>query len=307
MMRHFIPFLLLVCFVACMAQGSAEPQVARPSPARVPEPDSTIAIRFAPPQGFTRVPVEAKSFGAYLRGLPLKPEGAQVHLFDGSLKRWQGAQAAVIDMSVGKRDLQQCADAIMRLRAEHLFAQDRKPEIAFHFTSGFHAPFAQWMEGERIRVNGNRCSWAATGVRGATHDDLLNYLQVVFTYASTRSIGKDLLDAIPWRMRPVDLRTNAGIPETPPEEVPVWRAPVIAGDVFVQAAHPGHAVIVVDVAENRAGEQIFLLAQSYMPAQEIHVLKNLEDAALSPWFKLNDGDELVTPEWTFRWEQRKRW
>ena len=28
---------------------------------------------------------------------------------------------------------------------------------------------------------------------------------------------------------------------------------------------------------------------------------------LSPWFKLNDADELVTPEWTFRWDQRKRW
>lgn len=75
----------------------------------------------------------------------------------------------------------------------------------------------------------------------------------------------------------------------------------------MQAGSPGHAIIVVDAAQNTAGEQVFLLAQSYMPAQEIHVLKNPNDPNLSPWFKLNDGDELVTPEWTFQWDQRKRW
>lgn len=266
-----------------------------------------LSERFAPPRGYERGSSPPGSFASYLRALPLKPQGAQVHLFDGSLKRWQGAQAAVIDMSVGRRDLQQCADAVMRLRAEYLFARGRKTEISFHFTSGFQAPFTPWMRGERVRVNGNKCSWVASGSSGATHDDLMDYLQVVFTYAGTRSLGKDLLDSVPYTMRPADLLTPAAQTERQHAEVPVWRTPVVAGDVFLQAGQPGHAVIVVDVAENTAGEQVFLLAQSYMPAQEIHVLKNLEHPERSPWFTLNDGDELVTPEWTFRWEQRKRW
>jgi hypothetical protein len=282
MMRHFSPFLLLVCFVACMAQGSAEPQVARPSPARVPEPDSTIAIRFAPPQGFTRVPVEAKSFGAYLRGLPLKPEGAQVHLFDGSLKRWQGAQAAVIDMSVGKRDLQQCADAIMRLWAEHLFAQGRIDDIHFHFTNGFLAEFTRWANGDRIKVSGNTCQWKLKeGRTGTTHENLLSYLQQVFTYAGTLSLSKELRDAHDLPLEP--------------------------GDVFIHGGSPGHAMIVVDVARDARGRTAFLLAQSYMPAQDIHVVKNLVRPELGAWFIQDDGNDLITPEWTFGWNERKRW
>ena len=244
-------------------------------------PVITIESRFDAPSGFKRPVGATGSFSAYLHSLRLKPADAQVHLFDGELKGCQDAHAAVIDMSVGDKDLQQCADAVMRLRAEFLFSADRKEEITFNFTSGFKAPFSRWMKGERIRVRGNDCSWVSGGKTGASHDDLLAYLQVVFSYAGTVSLSKELIDCA--------------------------NTPVRPGDVFIQGGHPGHAVIVVDMARSENGEQVCMLAQSYMPAQEIHVLKNLEDPDLSPWFKLNDGEELVTPEWTFGWEQRKRW
>ena len=83
---------------------------------------STACSRFQCPEGFTRVKADSNSFTSWLRGLPLLPEGTQVHLFNGELKYNQGAQAAVIDLDVPKADLQQCADAVMRLRAEYLFA-----------------------------------------------------------------------------------------------------------------------------------------------------------------------------------------
>jgi hypothetical protein len=63
----------------------------------------------------------------------------------------------------------------------------------------------------------------------------------------------------------------------------------------------GHAVTVVDVAENEKGERIFLIAQSYMPAQEIHVLVNENNSAVSPWYYFKDEIQLETPEWTFDW------
>ena len=182
---------------------------------------------------------------------------------------------------MGDRDLQQCADALIRLRAEFLFAEGRTAEIAFDFTNGFRAGFDRWTKGERIAVNGNKCSWVGTGRPGASHEDLLAYLRTVFMYAGTLSLSKELR--------------------------PAGELPLAIGDVFIQGGSPGHAVIVVDLAQLPDGRSAFLLAQSYMPAQQVHVLKNLARPALGPWFIEGDGDRLHTPEWTFDWKDRKRW
>jgi hypothetical protein len=47
------------------------------------------------------------------------------------------------------------------------------------------------------------------------------------------------------------------------------------------------------------------LAQSYMPAQEIHVLKNPLDGAIGPWYRV-PAETLVTPQWTFESTDLKR-
>ena len=67
------------------------------------------------------------------------------------------------------------------------------------------------------------------------------------------------------------------------------------GDVFIKGGSPGHCVIVVDMAQNKStGEKVFMLAQSYMPAQQTQLLINPND------------DTLNTPEWTFTKDQLKR-
>jgi hypothetical protein len=72
------------------------------------------------------------------------------------------------------------------------------------------------------------------------------------------------------------------------------------GDVFLKGSDPGHCVIVVDMAQNtKTGEKIFLLAQSYMPAQDIHILKNPANEDGNPWYSIDFGDVLITPEWQF--------
>jgi len=50
-----------------------------------------------------------------------------------------------------------------------------------------------------------------------------------------------------------------------------------------------------------------MLAQSYMPAQEIHVLRILAKPSQSPWYSIDFGDELETPEWVFKREDIKCW
>ncbi len=79
------------------------------------------------------------------------------------------------------------------------------------------------------------------------------------------------------------------------------------GDVFIKGGFPGHAIIVIDMAINKSNnKKLFLLAQSYMPAQEIHILVNPSNDNLSPWYELDFGQTLDTPEWRFSRGQLKR-
>ncbi|HJA13939.1 MAG TPA: DUF4846 domain-containing protein [Candidatus Butyricimonas faecavium] len=56
-------------------------------------------------------------------------------------------------------------------------------------------------------------------------------------------------------------------------------------DVLVQRGSPGHAVIVVSMAENLStGEKLYLLAQSHMSVQGIQVLENPKERDKSPWY-----------------------
>jgi hypothetical protein len=56
----------------------------------------------------------------------------------------------------------------------------------------------------------------------------------------------------------------------------------------------------MDMAYNpQTNDTIFLLSQSYMPAQDIHILVNPNDEKISPWYSTKFGNELQTPEWTF--------
>ena len=72
--------------------------------------------------------------------------------------------------------------------------------------------------------------------------------------------------------------------------------------MLIQGGYPGHAVLVLDVAVARDGRRWLLLGQSYMPAQQFHVLRNLSSSssASSPWYDasaLRSAPGLQTPEW----------
>ena len=98
-----------------------------------------LADRIAPPSGYVRETCSDNSFTTYLRNLPLLPKGSKVLLYNGKEKANQAAAFAVVDMEIGNRDLQQCADAVIRLRAEYLWKHKRYADIKFNFTSGFTA------------------------------------------------------------------------------------------------------------------------------------------------------------------------
>jgi hypothetical protein len=100
------------------------------------------------PAGFVRVPVANGSFGEWLRRVKLKKD-SRVYLHNGRLKENQSLQFAVLDIVMSKGDLQQCADAIMRLRAEYFLSRDAIDSIDFKATDGTQLSFADWLKGER--------------------------------------------------------------------------------------------------------------------------------------------------------------
>ncbi|MFO7914630.1 MAG: DUF4846 domain-containing protein [Candidatus Krumholzibacteriales bacterium] len=232
--------------------------------------------RFAVPEDYLREPANSNSFASWLRRLPVKPGRPRVYLYNGRPRERQNLHAAVLDIDAGSRDLQQCADAVIRLRAEYLFSRERFDDIHFNFTSGDTAFYTDWRDGLRPEVSGGRVSWRKSAGPDSSYAGFREYLEAVFNYAGSYSLHRELV--------PVDHPSDMKI-----------------GDVFIQGGFPGHAVIVVDMAWNRAtGEKIFLLAQSYMPAQDIHILRNIENLELSPWYSVDFGEVLKTPEWDFK-------
>jgi hypothetical protein len=293
--RLVFTICLLLLLTACEAQSQRQPAAASVSPAPalarptglsypwltpLPAASHTLAARFPPPPGCRRVAVAAGSWGEWLRWLPLLPAGTPARLYNGQLKDPQDVVAAVVNIDIGKQDLQQCADAVIRLRAEYLFGHDPN-QIHFHLTSGYDFWLSDYLAGRTFRVQGEQVLSASKASEAATHEALAHYLIPTFGYAGTLSLSREL--------RPVSLTQ------------------VLPGDVLIHGGSPGHAVLVVDVAEKpKTGQKYLLLAQSYMPAQNIHVLTNsyAEEPALrnGAWFALPGPTEsrFGTPEWTFK-------
>jgi len=64
-------------------------------------------------------------------------------------------------------------------------------------------------------------------------------------------------------------------------------------------------VNIVDVVYNSSiNNKKFMLSQSYMPAQETHILINPKDGTV--WYDLIDFETIITPEWTFNFDELKR-
>ena len=53
------------------------------------------------------------------------------------------------------------------------------------------------------------------------------------------------------------------------------------------------------MSKGSEGRKIFMLAQSYMPAQEMHVLINPREPGLGSWYRAPANGSLETPEWSF--------
>ncbi len=229
---------------------------------------TSLEQAFEPPEGYTRIDLETGSFGAWLRGLPLRLD--REHVLARSGRRLASPSAAVIYLNVLRH--QQCADSAIRLHAEWLWSQSRPDAIAYHFTSGDLSTWQQWSQGERFRVAGSLVRRVNTGTTSRGRDALEAYLGHLFTYAGTRSLHRDSRRTAPSKARP--------------------------GDFFVAPGSPGHAVVILDIVQSDDGKRRALIGQGFMPTQEFHVVRS-HQALEHVWFELPETEEdmIKTPSW----------
>lgn len=258
--KLFLLSIILPVLSSCQDVASPAGLIETSSSAKRP---AVRVSEIPPPEGYERFSGTDSGFARWLRSIPLKKDNT-VYLYNGQKKSNQDAQYAVLDIPVGNKDLQQCADAVMRLRAEWLYSEGRYNEIKFADNNG-------------------RMYACPPAPDSAAFE---HYLTTVYSYCGTISLAQQL--------RAVNTFSQ-----------------IQPGDVLIKGGSPGHAVIVMDVVRklvNGEWKKYYLLAQSYMPAQNIHILKNYADPDDGPWYNASQVNDLIsTPEWNFYKNQLKRW
>ncbi|WP_335973854.1 DUF4846 domain-containing protein [Gaetbulibacter jejuensis] len=234
----------------------------------------TIQSRVNIPVGFKRVEYAKGSFQEYLRNYELKPFGSKIINYDDSQYFWQSGHVGVLEIPVPKNGLQQCADALIRVRSEYLWDNNRKDEIGFNFTSGHYCSWSKYAEGYRPKIDGNKVSFHKTAAKDHSKTNFYKYLNLIYTYSGTLSLYNEL-----------------------PKINDVSKLQI--GDMLIKGGTPGHIAIICDEIVNETGDKLFLLFQGNTPAQSVHLVKNLEDSTISPWYKLEKDAVIPVSNYTF--------
>jgi len=252
-------------------KGFVKTTIAKPS--NINKEGATVKTRVLVPKSYTRVSYSKNSFQDYLQNYRLKEHGSPIINYDGTSYFAQHWHDAILEIPVPKNGLQQCADALIRIRAEYLWQQNRKSEIGFKFTSGHYCSWSKYAQGYRPKISGNKVSFHKTAKPNSSKTNFYKYLNLIFTYSGTASLYAEL-------------------PKVKIKDIKV-------GDMLVKPGFPGHIEIIIDEAVNEKGEKIYVLAQGNTPAQNVCILKNFENDALSPWYTFTKEETIYTPSYYF--------
>lgn len=216
------------------------------------------------------LPYPPGSWSWFLRHLPA--ENKPIVDYKGNQIENQEKRFAILTYDVGNADLQQCADALIRLRSEYLFGQKKYKEIGFHLNSGIFYSWTDYCNGLRPIFRNRKQVLAKTNaVTDISHTSLRKWLDIVYTYANTVSLCKELKKAD-------RLQT---------------------GTVIIFPGNPGHCCIIIDEAVTDKQDTVFKMAEGYMPAQSIYILSNPYEPEWNPWYHLGKG-EINTASCSFR-------
>ncbi len=234
----------------------------------------TIKSRINAPKGYKRVSYSKGSFQEYLRNYELKMFGTKIINYDGSEYYWQRGHIGILDVPVPVNGLQQCADALIRIRSEYLWNTNRKDQIGFNFTSGDYCSWIKYADGFRPKINGNEVMFHKSASKNHSKENFYKYLNLIYMYSGTLSLYNELPE--------IEYAEDLKI-----------------GDMLIRGGSPGHIVMICDEVINNEGKKLYLLFQGNTPAQSVHLVKNLEDSNISPWYELKKNAVIPVSNYTF--------
>ena len=185
-MKRFGLLLLvaLACFLLLSKRGKQIKNVGLSyitSPSYINEEGSIISERIITPEGFERILYEEGTFSNYIQKYSLLPYDSEVINYDGNPYVYQSGHVGVLDISVPDHGLMQCADVLIRLRAEYLWDQNKKEDIGFNFTSGHYCSWKQYAAGFRPKINGNKVTFRKTATSNSTKQSFYKYLDLILS------------------------------------------------------------------------------------------------------------------------------
>jgi len=223
--NHYTFSLTVTCLfvtVSCFAQPIPAFNVTMQSIKQIPLP-----------AGYERIVVTTNSFADYLRNLPLRKDKT-IYLYNQQPKADQSLHYAVIDISTGDKDLQQCADVIMRLRAEYFYSKKMYDSIRF--------------------PKGSHTTWIFSDFRkpGQTNqrEIFMRFMETVFINCGTYTLQQQL------------------------KPVPDFSTIQIGDVFIKGGAPGHAEIVVDMAINKQTGKKIYLLLEGYMPAQDMHILLN---------------------------------
>ncbi len=220
----------------------------------------TLETRFASPTGFHRIILPPHSFGAFLRTLTLKKPGSAVFDYRGRVfkKENDSTVAAVTDMDIRGKKLEQCMDILMRLYGSFLIGEKQSDKIIFPLPDGLALSWPVWAKGMRPAFKGLHFYLEQRAATDTSRRNFERYLNTMFSYTGSQTFYHYY-------------------PRIPLENMQ-------PGDFITRKQRRGHAVLIMDMAVNERGEKRIIVGQGDTPACPLYILKNRDG---SPWFTVH--------------------